>query len=152
MAHTKSTRDACSVGVELTRVFGPSATCHLGNLLRVIMRHLQRGATQGKLLTDNELLARWAGGLYDDFLARLDAIHRQPIKFLPPAQAFSRTVFFWAQHRDVSISAFVRCIRPGLRVRTVVWVREPVARFFSSFYYAKYVRSLPGCDAFCCIS
>ena len=123
-------------------MFGPSVTCHLGNLLRVIKRHLQQQETMahGKLLTDNELLARWVGGLYDDFLAQLRPVDRQPIRFLPAAQSFSRTLFFWAQHRDVSVGAFVHCLRPDVFVRTIVWVREPVERFFSTFYYAKYVR------------
>ena len=130
------------VGLELSNMFGHSVTCHLGNLLRVVKRHLQeqRITAQERLLTDNELLARWVGGLYDDFLSQLRSVDRKPIRFLPAAQSFSRTLFFWAQHRDVSIDAFVRCLRPDVFVRTIVWVREPVERFFSTFYYAKYVR------------
>lgn len=122
-------------------MFGPSVTCHLGNLLRVIKRHLQeqRIITEERLLTDNELLARWVGGLYDDFLSQLRPVDRQPIRFLPAAQSFSHTLFFWAQHRDLSIDVFVRCLRPNVLVRTIVWMREPVERFFSTFYYAKYV-------------
>ena len=139
------TLDVFAVGVELTKVFGASATCHLGNLLRVVTRHLRHQRTtidvhMKTILTDNELLARWVGGVFDDFLSLLGPRERQPIKFLPPAQPFSRTRFFWAQHRDLSMTRLIHCLRPNMSVRTIVWVRDPVSRFFSSFYYAKYVR------------
>jgi hypothetical protein len=124
-----------SIGTELTKRVGAAVTCHTGQLLAWLRR--SRGASNATV-DANVLLVQWMRGDYDDVLPTVPLDERQPMKWLPPVPRFQDTSFVWAQHQDASVVALLQCLRPDVAVRGISWVRDPVERFYSSFYYAKY--------------
>eukprot|EP00750_Incisomonas_marina_P008040 INCI1518.3.p1 GENE.INCI1518.3~~INCI1518.3.p1 ORF type:complete len:244 (-),score=26.98 INCI1518.3:93-824(-) len=152
-----------SVGGLISEAVGENVTCHTGQLLAWIRQH-HRQATSPKrsqaaeepqpvkkssadldFLLDvsarrdaNAMLVDWILGKYDPLISAMDADQRRPLRHLPPVPTFEETRFIWAQHQDASMLDLVRCLQPSVTVRGVTWLRDPVERFYSSFYYSKY--------------
>jgi len=131
-----------SVGEALVSVLGRNSTCHTMQLLAWIkLRHNAFVDSDA-----NVMLAQWISGKFDNQLNKEPLADRSPLSHLPPVPPFKDTIFIWAQHQDAGIVDLISCIRKETVVKGITWLRDPVNRFYSSFYYAKYKYVEHVCD------